>query len=122
MEFFKELEQFYREIKQCLTEQFGESEAVDALFRYQYDVIKKIGVKEVNISSDYDFYTYFNNILSYNYAPLEKKPMRFTVHDAAPVADLAEYARRVIWYGRNKRLTDYSSSFYKNATEFDRQV
>ncbi|MBR2589640.1 MAG: radical SAM protein [Clostridia bacterium] len=119
LEFFKELEQFYREIKQCLEARFGTADTVDALFRYQFDVIKKIGVKTVSVSSPYDFYTYFNNILSYSYAPLEKKALRFTIHDAAPVEDLAEYARKVIWYGRNKRLTDYSSSFYKGATVFD---
>lgn len=119
LEFFKHLEQFYSEVKQCMEERFGTSETVDALFRYQYDVIKKIGVETVTISSEYDFYRYFNNILQYHYTPLEKKPLRFTVHDAAPVKDLGEYARKVIWYGRNKRLTDYSSSFYKNATVFE---
>ncbi|MBR0414500.1 MAG: radical SAM protein [Clostridia bacterium] len=122
LEFFKDLEQFYREIKQCLAERFGTCDEVDALFCYQFDVIKKIGVETVTVSSAYDFYHYFNNILSYDYTPLEKKALRFTVHDAAPVADLSEYARKVIWYGRNKRLTDYTSSFYRSATVFDTQA
>jgi len=118
LEFFKCLEQFYAETKQCLEEHFGKSPTVDAVFQYQFDVIKKIAVDEVKITSDYDFYTYFNNILLYNYEPLQKVPLCFTVKDEAPVKDLSEYARQVIWYGRNKRLTDYSSSFYRPSTVF----
>ena len=118
LECFKALKRFYAEIKKCLTERFGESEVIDALFKYQYDVIKKIGVKEVTITSDYDFYTFFNHILQYNYEPLRKQHLSFTVKDEAVVRDLSEYARQVIWYGRNKRLTDYSSSFYKPFTTF----
>ena len=118
LECFKELTHFYEEIKTCLTELYGESEVTDALFRYQYDVVKKIGVKEVTIISDYDFYTYFNHILQYNYEPLRKQHLSFTVKDESVVRDLSEYARQVIWYGRNKRLTDYSSSFYKPFTIF----
>ena len=91
----------------------------EALFKYQYDVIKKIGVKELTVTLDYDFYTYFNNILQYNYEPLKKQHLSFTVKDEAVVKDLSEYVRQVIWYGRNKRLTDYSSSFYKPFTTFN---
>ena len=119
LEFFKQLKEFYAEIKKCLTEIYGESEVIDSLFKYQYDVIKKIGVNEVTISSEYDFYTYFNNILQYKYEPLKKQQLSFTVKDEAVVEDLNEYARQVIWYGRNKRLTDYSSSFYKPLTVFN---
>ena len=119
LDFFKQLDRFYAETQRCFEERFGSDERVKALFKYQFDVIKKIGVKEVTITSDYDFYHYFNNLLSYQYVPLEKKALRFTVHDAAPVEDIHAYARQVIWYGRNKRLTDYSASFYHAGTVFE---
>ena len=112
LEAYRDLSGFYREIGTWLQERFGDFEALDALLRYQQDIIKKIGKTEIVITAEYDFYTYFNRIYQNETAPLEKKPIRLTVKDPSPVASFAQLARETMWYGRNRRETDYSSSHY----------
>ena len=112
LEFFKKLEDFYVEIKLFVSSTFGSDEIIDSLFDYQYSIIKKIGLQHISIETDYDFYSYFNNIFSNNYKPLEKKKTTLQVTDTNKVDNLVDYAREVIWYGRNRRATDYTSNNY----------
>ena len=90
---------------------------MDALFDYQYGIIKKIGAPKVCITSEYDFYTYFERMYRNDPAPLEKKRIRLTAEDPSPVRSFAQLARETVWYGRNRRETDYSSSHYAPETE-----
>ncbi len=113
LEFYKELEAFYKEVKNFALSELSENEAVDSLFRYQYDIIKKIGVGHISIKSDYDFYSYFSDIYSDKYSKLKKKDIKFSVDDHCAVATFADFAREVVWYGRNRRATDYTSPNYK---------
>lgn len=112
LEFYKELENFYRDVKAFTESEFGKTEASDALFAYQLDIIKKIGVTDLTVTSNYDFYSYFNTIFSGEYRPLEKKQTELKIHDSSPVKDFAEFAREVVWYGRNRRATDYTGNSY----------
>lgn len=112
LEFFKRLEDFYSEVKLFINASFGSDEVIDALFDYQYSIIKKIGQEQIQIESVYDFYTYFNNIFSNAYTPLKKKKILLQVDDNAKVDSLADYAREIVWYGRNRRATDYTSNNY----------
>ena len=59
LEFYKNLEVFYKEVKECFKGIDENDDVVDALFKYQLDIIKKIGVEHPVISSEYDFYSYF---------------------------------------------------------------
>ncbi len=113
LEFFKELEKFYSEVKSFVESLSITGEVADSLFEYQYSIIKKIDQEHITIKSDYDFYTYFNSIFSNNYCPLEKKKMFLKITDDAKVENLSDYAREVVWYGRNQRATDYTSNNYK---------
>ncbi len=112
LEFYKTLPDFYNEVKSFVASAFGENEITDPLFEYQYSIIKKIGSCDVIIQSGYDFYSYFSRIFANGYSPLETKQIRLEVHDNAPVSTLTDYAREVVWYGRNRRATDYTSSNY----------
>lgn len=112
LEFYKALPDFYSEVKDFVVSAFGKSEITDPLFEYQYSIIKKIGSCDIIIESGYDFYSYFSRIFANGYAPLEKKQIRLEIHDNAPVSSLTDYAREVVWYGRNRRATDYTSSNY----------
>ena len=112
LEFYKALPDFYSEVKNFVASAFGKSEITDPLFEYQYSIIKKIGSCDIIIESGYDFYSYFSRIFANGYAPLEKKQIRLEIHDNAPVSTLTDYAREVVWYGRNRRATDYTSSNY----------
>ena len=113
LESFSVLEEFYGDVKAFVSETFEKSEVIDALFDYQRDIIKKIHHGEVALKSDYDFYSYFNNIYSGSYAPVEKKQISLKINDTLVVESFTDYAREVVWYGRNRRATDYTSSYYQ---------
>ena len=113
LEFYKNLEAFYEEVKTFALSELSESEAVDALFDYQYSIIKKIGAGHITIKNNYDFFSYYNNIYSGGYEKLSKKEISITVDDHCPVTTFADFAREVVWYGRNRRATDYTSTNYQ---------
>ncbi|MCR5040714.1 MAG: radical SAM protein, partial [Clostridia bacterium] len=112
LEFYNNIDVFYDELRSLLALQYPESEETDALFSYQRDIIKKINVKTVSIRSEYDFYGYFQRIFMDEYSPLEKRPTVLSFDDPKPAPDFPTFARKVVWYGRNRRETDYSSSHY----------
>ena len=113
LEFYKNLEVFYKEVKECFKGIDKNDDVVDALFKYQLDIIKKIGVEHPVISSEYDFYSYFNSILLGGYEKLVKNKTTIAVEDGVVVKDIHEFAREIVWYGRNRRATDYTSTNYK---------
>lgn len=116
LEFYKNLPDFYSEVKEFFTEKFGSDAETDALFSYQQDIIKKIGIKEITIESGYDFFTYYNNIYGGSYEKLKKEPIVLKISDTSAVESFEEFAREVVWYGRNRRATDYTSTNYKIET------
>lgn len=113
LEFYKKLETFYREVKEFVLSQYSQDKTVDALFRYQYDIIKKIGIENVSIHSEYDFYSYFERIYLGKYEELRKEELSISVKDSSAVRTFTDFAREVVWYGRNRRATDYTSTNYK---------
>ncbi len=110
---FANLESFYMEVKNFVISFFEKGDIIDSLFSYQYDIIKKVSHGEVVIESDYDFYSYFNNIYSDSYKPLVKRKTSLKINDSLDVETFTDYAREVVWYGRNRRATDYTSSYYQ---------
>lgn len=112
LEFYKELKMFYSEVKAYLTSVYGICDEVEALFDYQYDIIKKLEIDDITITSEYDFYSYFNAIYGNSYMKLNKSKITLKIHDKAAVNTLSEFAREVVWYGRNRRATDYTSNNY----------
>lgn len=112
LDFYKELDLFYKETKAFVEESFGTNDIIDSLFRYQHDTVKKINLPEVAITSEYDFYSYFNAVYSNSYIPLEKKNTVLEIRDDSPVASFFDFAREVVWYGRNTRASDYTSTNY----------
>lgn len=113
LEFYKNLEAFYSEVKECFKGIDSNDDVIDALFKYQLDIIKKIGVEHPVISSEYDFYSYFNNIFLGGYEKLVNEKTTISVEDGVVVNDIHEFAREIVWYGRNRRATDYTSTNYK---------
>lgn len=113
LEFFKKLKDFYTEVKNFIQVNFKMNETLEPLFLYQYDIIKKIGQKPIIIESDYDFYEYFNAIYSFKHEPLNKRKIRLEIKNDIKVDNLPEYAREIVWYGRNRRATDYTSNNYE---------
>ncbi len=113
MESYKELEKFYTEVRDYVSSEYSADETVFALFKYQQDIIKKIGADKITIRNEYDFYSYYNKIYSGSYEPLKKESICLTVNDTSPVSSLPDFAREAVWYGRNRRATDYTGTGYK---------
>ena len=112
IESYPVLREIYAEVKDLLEKKYGKSEKLDSLFDYQYAIIKKIGVTDVEITSGYDFYTWFANAYLGNPGVLEKKNITLSIHDSFPVASFSALARETVWYGRNRREPDYTSGHY----------
>ncbi|MGN1480208.1 MAG: B12-binding domain-containing radical SAM protein [Acutalibacteraceae bacterium] len=111
-EFYKELDLFYKEVKNCFSD-IDNNEIIESLFDYQQSIIKKVGITETIIESDYDFYFYFKKIFANEYQPLNKKKTVLKITDENSVNDFMEFAKKVVWFGRNKKATDYTSIYYK---------
>lgn len=119
LECYRELDAFYAQIRAFLFSAFGASEVLDALVEYQKAIIKKIGIKEAVIVSDYDFYDYFRHVFLNDPQPLEAKRTILTIRDPAPVDSFVQFARENVWYGRNRRETDYTSNHYTVKTSHE---
>ncbi|MBQ2847915.1 MAG: radical SAM protein [Clostridia bacterium] len=112
LELYKNLDLFYNEVKEYCSLNFEINDEIKALFKYQYDIIKKIGVSDVLICCEYDFFSYFNKFFLGGYEKLKKSKVCLKIKDMSVVNSFDEFAREVVWYGRNRRATDYSSSNY----------
>ncbi len=111
-EFYKELQAFYKEVKEFVLSTYSQDKIIDDLFEYQYNIIKKIGKTDIFIESNYNFYSYYCKIYRGDYEKLNKERMRLFVHDNMPVETFSDLAREVVWYGRNRRASDYTSNNY----------
>lgn len=105
---YKELDAFLSEIKELIKAEFSDHEALDSLFDYQQSVTKKIGTDKIKITTDYNFPEYFSAIYTGEKIELKKADCSFTVLDDHKVVDLLSFAREIVWYGRNRKLTDYT--------------
>ena len=113
LECFDSKETFYDEVRSFISSAFGSGDVIDALFSYQQGIIKKIGIQKEYIESDYDFFSYFNNIYSDKYSPLQKNHISLEICDTLKTETFTDYAREAVWYGRNRRATDYTSTYYE---------
>ena len=112
LEFYKDLNAFYEEVKAFVIEKYGFGDELEAVFKYQYDIIKKITVDIVSVDSEYDFSSYYNKIYAGEYEKLRKEATHLTIKDDNSVKDFSDFAREIVWYGRNRRATDYTSTNY----------
>ncbi|MBQ6066629.1 MAG: radical SAM protein [Clostridia bacterium] len=108
---YKELDRFYEEIFDALGIS-PEDDVLSELVAYQKAVVKKIGEPAPEITSGYDFYGYFNGIFLNTPTPLRKIKNTITIKDDSPVYTMGDFAREVLWYGRNRRATDYTATHY----------
>lgn len=95
----RELERFYYELSQFVKTFDIEGNISDELMTYQKKIIRQPFENRVTITSEYDFYGYFNRIYSGNYLPLEKEKTTI-VSEGKEFHSWDEYARICIWYGR----------------------
>ena len=112
IEIVRQPDTFYSELFAWAASLFCDDPVLPAVCRYQKDIIKKCGQKNVEIVASYDFYSYFESVYLGDPQPLQKTPVRITLQDPCPTETLADYAREVIWYGRNRQMADYTGHYY----------
>ncbi|MBR6785443.1 MAG: radical SAM protein [Clostridia bacterium] len=114
--FMKTLERadkIFDELESLVCKKYGCDEGLKAVFDYQRKILKRPHKSgRIEIESNYDFFSYCNNIYQGNCKPLEKRKTVITVTDNNPCDSLFSYACSVVWYGRNQAAALYSSDCY----------
>ena len=62
-------------------------------------------VTETDLS--YDFPAYFGAVLRGEKAALAKRKIRMRIEPAVRIADLKQYAKEIVWYGRRRGASVY---------------
>ncbi len=96
----KDFDKFYVEIKDFVKSFFNADKVFDDLFAYQQNVVKLPFKNKLKFSSEYDFKSYFAELLRSNTARLEKKHCDYAVNKPIKCNDWKSYARYVVWYGK----------------------
>ncbi len=91
---------FFEEIIPFLKKTGINNDVFDSLFIYQKNMIKKPGITDLCFNINYDFPSYFNNIYSGKYTPLQKRCLTVKIRDDNAQTDKITYARKTVWYGR----------------------
>lgn len=109
---------FWKEISQFLS-LFGiEEDIFNELLKYQRSIIRVAGVNYTEIESAYDFYNYFNNIYSGEYAKPEKRYNKLCIKTEKDIFTWEEYAREIVWYGKRRGATFLTNSRERLAQTF----
>lgn len=98
---------FYSEIKDFLKSYFDNDNIFQNLFIYQKNVVKLPFKEKIEFECDYDFRTYFSELLCGNTASLQKMHCKNTVKAPVRCDSWKDYARYIIWYGRKDSRNIY---------------
>lgn len=98
--FTSDIDRFYEEISIFLNSFQIDKNTFEQLLDYQKQIIRVPGSKSFSLTLDYDFYHYMLNSMNNSYRPLQMIKNTVTITPTDSFADLAEYAREVVWYGR----------------------
>lgn len=87
-------------------ESLGIEENVFAeMLKYQKAILRLPRTDTVEVATGYDFYNYFQGIYDDEYQPLKKAQTKLTIELEKKIADWAEYAREIIWFGKRRSAT-----------------
>lgn len=111
-------EEYKKDIRGFISSLGIEKDIADELFKYQCGIIRKPGQTKVVLTSEYDFYTYIENIYENRYAPLEKKKTELTVYPAKEINSWDVYAREIIWYGKRRSATLLTNPFDRKEIKY----
>ncbi len=102
MEIVSDYEVFWNEIIPFLKE-FKIDEAIfNELTAFQKFVIRLPKKEKISAEFNYDFYTYFHNALSSNYAPLKERKNIIEVNLPTSVNNWKDYARKVVLFAKRR--------------------
>ncbi len=109
MEIVSEFDVFWKEIIPFLKSFDIEEEIFVELVKYQKSVIRLPFQERVTIKLKYDFYNYFDLIVSGGYKPLAKKANTIEVIIPNPVYNWSDYARKVVLFAKRRGDTIITS-------------
>ncbi len=100
---------FMREISPFTDSLNIDSEVLSELKKYQRAVLRRPEKKGEIFASEYNFAKYFDGIYSGEYLPLEKKPTTVKFKENRVFEDWYSFAKNIVWFGRRKGATMYTS-------------
>ena len=108
-----ELDRFYDELRDFLSSYVEDAAVFEELFRYQREVMKLPRLKTRAFACEYDFKTYFTDLICGEPAELRRSPCRYRIVQAEEFDSWADYARVVVWYGRKDKHNFYLEELEK---------
>ena len=96
---------FWKDIEGFIDSLGIENDIYNQLLHYQKSILRIPGTDKLQITTDYDFYTYFENIYDDCYKPLEKKATTLSIKLEKQIDNWSDYAREIIWFGKRRSAT-----------------
>ncbi len=98
-------DEFWSCIRPFLEAQDIDTELFSELFHYQKSLVRMPGADRAELTSEYNFYPYFESIKEGNRIPLKKVRSTLKIRPNNSVSDWSEYAREIIWFGKRYNAT-----------------
>ena len=98
-------DEFWKDIEGFVSNLGIDRDIYEQLLHYQKSILRLPGVSALEISTEYDFYSYFENIYDDCYKALEKKKTTLCIELEKQIDSWADYAREIIWFGKRRSAT-----------------
>jgi len=106
---FAQKELFFEQMKLFLKRYIPQEELLCDLLNYQQFCLKELKKDRWQRAFCYDWKSYFDALLHNKDAALTAEKVCYTITDRQTYSDLAEYAKRVVWFGRRGGRNIYTS-------------
>lgn len=96
----KEYPAFFEEIIPFADKFISDKALLSDILKYQKAVVKNPYSKRSELELQYDFYKFFTEIYNGNYSALIKRENKISLDSEEVSADLIEFAKDTVWFGR----------------------
>lgn len=96
---------FWSEISVFLKKYSIDEDVFDELFHYQRKLVRTVGINEIEIRSDYNFYKYFEALSEGRPIAFKKVNCVLKIKAHNQISNWEEYAREIIWFGKRYNAT-----------------
>ena len=117
LEMVREADAMWEELRPFLRKFDIGEELFEELFTYQHALVRNIDTGDIEVRSKYNFYAYFED--RENRVPLTKKNSVLSVKTDYRFTDWADYARKVIWFGKRHSVSLMVN--YKDRIEYSEE-